>query len=116
MVLETGEPFFQRHGPKAVLFGRFILGLRVWASWLAGATEMPWRVFFFWNALGGICWALAVGLIAYFLGHAAGHAIETFGIFGLVAVLASVIAVWIWHRRHRRRQVEELNEGESVNR
>src|SRR3984893_6950336 len=35
-VLETGEPFFEHHGPKAVFFGRFILGLRVWASWLGG--------------------------------------------------------------------------------
>src|SRR5580692_7072374 len=34
-VLEMGEPFFERHGPKAVFFGRFILGLRTWASWLA---------------------------------------------------------------------------------
>ena len=53
----TGEPFFERHGPKAVFFGRFVLGLRVWASWLAGATRMPWRSFVLWNALGGICWA-----------------------------------------------------------
>ncbi len=43
--------------------------------------------FVFWNALGGICWATAIGLLAYFLGHAAGNAIETFGIYGLVAVL-----------------------------
>jgi membrane protein DedA with SNARE-associated domain len=27
-VLETGEPFFQRHGRPAVFFGRWILGLR----------------------------------------------------------------------------------------
>ena len=44
-VLATGEPFFERHGPKAVFFGRFVLGLRVWASWLAGATYMPWHKF-----------------------------------------------------------------------
>ena len=53
----SGEPFFERHGPKAVFFGRFVLGLRVWASWLAGATRMHWRSFVLWNALGGICWA-----------------------------------------------------------
>ena len=53
-----GEPFFERHGPKAVFFGRFVLGLRVWASWLAGATHMPWRSFVVWNALGGIAWAM----------------------------------------------------------
>ena len=39
-VLKTGEPFFKRHGAKAVFFGRFLLGLRVWASWLAGATRI----------------------------------------------------------------------------
>ena len=51
-VLDTGEPFFAKHGPKAVFFGRWILGLRVWASWLAGITHMPWRSFVFWNAAG----------------------------------------------------------------
>ena len=115
-MLDTGEPFW-RHGPKAVFFGRFVLGLRVWASWLAGATKMHWPMFFVWNALGGISWAAAVGLIAYFLGHAAGHAIETFGIFGLVAVLASLVAVWIWHRRHQRRKAADVEEDrESVSR
>jgi membrane protein DedA with SNARE-associated domain len=40
-VLEVGEPFFARHGSKAVFLGRWILGLRTWASWLAGASHMP---------------------------------------------------------------------------
>jgi len=101
--LKSGELFFVRHGPKAVFFGRFFLGLRIWASWLAGATHMPWRSFFFWNACGGICWAIAIGLLAYFIGHAAGNAIQTFGLFGLAAVLAAAVGVFILHRRHRRR-------------
>ena len=95
--------FFKRHGPKAVFLGRFVLGLRVWASWLAGATRMHWRSFVLWNALGGICWATAIGLLAYFLGHAAGNAIETFGIYGLIAVLVAGGGALIAHRRHRRR-------------
>jgi membrane protein DedA with SNARE-associated domain len=103
-VLRVGEPFFEAHGPKAVFFGRFILGLRVWASWLAGATRMHWRSFVLWNALGGICWATAIGLIAYFLGHSAGGAIETFGLYGLAAVLIAIISALYMHRRHRRRQ------------
>ena len=102
-VLALGEPFFERHGPKAVFFGRFVLGLRVWASWLAGGTRMPWRSFLLWNALGGITWATAVGLVAYFLGHSAGNAIQTFGLYGLVAALLAIVsALWL-HRRHRRR-------------
>jgi len=102
-VLRTGEPFFKRHGPKAVYFGRFVLGLRVWASWLAGATRMPWRSFVLWNALGGITWATGIGLLAYFLGSSAGNAIEAFGIYGLVAALVAVVSAIVLHRRARRR-------------
>jgi membrane protein DedA with SNARE-associated domain len=101
-VLATGEPFFERHGPKAVFFGRFVLGLRTWASWIAGATHMRWRSFFMWNALGGICWATGVGLLAYFLGKSAQNAIESFGIFGLAAVLLSIVGLLLAHRHHRR--------------
>jgi membrane protein DedA with SNARE-associated domain len=110
-VLRVGEPFFAAHGPKAVFFGRFLLGLRVWASWLAGATRMRWRSFALWNSLGGISWATAVGLIAYLLGHSASHAIEAFGIYGLVAVLLAILSGVVLHRRHAshgsHRRVEE---------
>jgi membrane protein DedA with SNARE-associated domain len=99
-VLRVGEPFFETHGPKAVFFGRFLLGLRVWASWLAGATRMRWPVFAVWNALGGIAWASAVGLIAYFLGNSASNAVEAFGIYGLVAVLLAIAGGLLMHRRH----------------
>jgi membrane protein DedA with SNARE-associated domain len=102
-VLRVGEPFFEAHGPKAVFFGRFLLGLRVWASWLAGATRMHWRSFVLWNALGGITWATAIGLIAYYLGHSAGGAIETFGLYGLAAVLVAIVSGLVLHRRHSRR-------------
>lgn len=101
-VLRVGEPFFEVHGPKAVFFGRFLLGLRIWASWLAGATRMRWRAFVLWNALGGIAWASAIGLIAYFLGHSAGSAVEAFGLYGLAAVLLGVVGGLILHRRHVR--------------
>ena len=102
-VLEIGEPFFERHGPRAVFLGRFVLGLRVWASWLAGATRMRWRSFLLWNALGGVCWATAVGLLAYELGHSAGNALQTFGLFGLGAALLGIVAALLLRRRARRR-------------
>jgi membrane protein DedA with SNARE-associated domain len=111
-VLQIGEPFFERHGPKAVFFGRFLLGLRVWASWLAGATRMPWRSFVFWNACGGICWATGVGLLAYFLGHSANNALQAFGLYGLAALLLAVGAVFLTHRRHRRRTSAPSGGGE----
>jgi membrane-associated protein len=111
-VLSTGEPFFERHGPKAVYFGRFVLGLRVWASWLAGATRMHWRSFAVWNALGGISWATAIGLLAYFLGNSAGNVVEAFGIYGLVAAALALVSFIVLHRRARRARAEQ-KEGEE---
>ncbi|MEA2249596.1 MAG: hypothetical protein QOH46_4125 [Solirubrobacteraceae bacterium] len=90
-VLEIGEPFFERHGPKAVFFGRWIPGLRVWASWLAGANNMPWRSFALWNAVGGISWATTVGLFAFFVGSSAAGVITTVGV---VALVLGVVAVY----------------------
>ncbi len=110
-VLRVGEPFFEVHGPKAVFFGRFLLGLRIWASWLAGATRMRWRSFFVWNALGGISWATAIGLLAYFLGHSAGGAVEAFGIYGLIAVLLAVLGALVLHRRHARHRPGKTEDG-----
>ena len=40
-----------------------------------------------WNALGGIIWATAIGLLAYFLGHTAENAVEAFGIYGFAPSL-----------------------------
>ncbi len=112
-VLETGEPFFARHGPKAVFFGRFILGLRTWASWLAGANHMRWRTFVLWNALGGICWATGVGLLAYFVGRSAGNLITTFGLIGLAALAIAIVGGFLWHRRHTRRTAAATASGDG---
>jgi membrane protein DedA with SNARE-associated domain len=103
-VLEVGEPFFARHGPKAVFLGRWILGLRTWASWLAGASHMPWRSFLIWNAAGGISWATTIGLVAYYAGHSATGTIATFGVAGLTSALAAPSVLLTRQRRRRRHQ------------
>jgi membrane-associated protein len=101
-VLEKGEPFFERHGPKAVFLGRWILGLRVWASWLAGITHMRWTSFLFWNAAGGITWAVTVGLAAYVIGDSAAVIIRDVGAAALAVFLVSVAVVLLVRRRAAR--------------
>ncbi|MCW3009045.1 MAG: DedA family protein [Solirubrobacterales bacterium] len=109
-VLRVGEPFFERHGPKAVFLGRFTAGLRIWAAWLAGATHMPWKSFLLYNALGGIVWATVVGVLAYVLGHAAEKAIEVAGVVGLVGAVVVVIGAFVVLRRRHAAQEERLEE------
>jgi membrane protein DedA with SNARE-associated domain len=107
-VIAYGQPFFDKHGPKAVFLGRFVSGLRITAAWLAGVNRRRWRDFLFWNATGGVVWATVVGVLAYAFGHAAERAIETAGLVGLIGAVVLAIAVWvIVRRRHRRPIVDE---------
>jgi membrane protein DedA with SNARE-associated domain len=104
-VIAIGDPFFERHGPKAVFLGRWVAGLRIWASWLAGASAMSWRSFLVWNALGGIGWATSVSLAAFYGGKGVEHVLSTVGLYGLVIAGALIIiglAVLVLHRRRRR--------------
>jgi membrane protein DedA with SNARE-associated domain len=104
-VIAIGDPFFERHGPKAVFLGRWVAGLRIWASWLAGASAMSWRSFLVWNALGGIGWATSVSLAAFYGGKGVEHVLSTIGLYGLIVAGVLIVvglAVLVVHRRRRR--------------
>jgi membrane protein DedA with SNARE-associated domain len=102
---ERGNALMERHGPKAVFFGRWIAGLRIWASWLAGMTTMPWRSFLVWNALGGITWALWFGLLGYYGGEAAARLVARAGVGVAILVVSGFVAGYvIVHLRLRRRR------------
>jgi membrane-associated protein len=99
-VIELGEPFFAKHGPKAVFLGRWVSGLRIASAWLAGINGMSWPVFLVWNALGGIVWACAVGFGVYALGHVAEDIITVVGPIAGGAVIVAVVGyLLIRHRR-----------------
>lgn len=99
-VLAKGEPFFERHGPKAVFLGRWVAGLRIAAAWLAGVNRMHWPTFLFWNALGGVAWATSVGLLAYFLGPSAERIFRSVGLVGVGVAALAVVGLLAW--RHFR--------------
>jgi undecaprenyl-diphosphatase len=97
-LVERGELFFVKHGSAAVFFGRWLPGLRVVASWLAGANGMRWPRFLVWNALGGISWATTIGVAAYLLGQSISGAL---GAIGLIAVATVVLAYAVIRIRRR---------------
>jgi undecaprenyl-diphosphatase len=97
-ILRHGEPFFARHGPKAVFLGRWVAGLRIAAAWLAGINRMHWLTFAFWNALGGLAWATSVGLLAYHLGPAAEQIFKTVGVVGVAVAVLAIVAFLTWRR------------------
>jgi membrane protein DedA with SNARE-associated domain len=102
------ERIMHRHGGKTVFFGRFIAILRFTAAWIAGLARMNWWKFLFWNAAGGICWAIAVALVAYYGGKAAADAITRYGAFAAVGIVIGLGVIWLATHYAKRRIEQRL--------
>jgi membrane protein DedA with SNARE-associated domain len=104
-----GDRFFARHGPKAVFLARWIALVRFAAAWLAGINRMPFRLFFFWNALGGISWGVTYGLVGYYAGEAGAGVLARFGAVGagvLALAFVAIIVIGMLRQRRERRGLE----------
>ncbi len=105
--ISRAELFFARHGDKAIVAARFVIGLRTWGSMLAGMARMPFWRFQLFSAIGGLAWATAVGLAGYVLGSnlpLLESILRDIGVGGLVIVAAIVVSVVLASRRAARRQ------------
>ena len=72
--LERVEEFFDRHGAKAILVGRFVGLVRAVAPFLAGASGMRLRAFLPWSLLGTLAWTASFTLIGYAFSNSFGAA------------------------------------------
>jgi membrane protein DedA with SNARE-associated domain len=107
-VLPRAEALMERYGGRAVFFGRFVSILRYTVAWCAGLSQMRWWRFLFWNAAGGIVWATAVGLVAYYTGRAAAAAITRYGLYAAVGAAVVIVVGWLVLRRGKRRVEQRL--------
>jgi membrane protein DedA with SNARE-associated domain len=101
--LKIARYLFDRHGTKVVFFGRFVAVLRTYAAFLAGTSQMRWRLFLPANAAGGIVWAGAYTIGSYFAGHALQRASSTIAwVLGAAALLAIIVGFVFLRRQGRR--------------
>ncbi|MDX6445128.1 MAG: hypothetical protein QOH71_2202 [Blastocatellia bacterium] len=101
---EHMESYFKRHGNKTILVARFITGLRVFAALLAGASKMPWRLFFIYNVAGAILWSVVITTLGYLFGQSLPLLIKWVGRSGTIMLVAAiVIGIVIWRvQKHRK--------------
>lgn len=60
--------FYEKYGGATIFVARFVPMVRTFAPFLAGVGSMHYRRFLFYNALGGICWTLALVIAGYYFG------------------------------------------------
>ncbi len=62
------KQFYDKHGGKALVLGRFLPIIRTFAPILAGVVNLEYSKFIFYNVTGGVLWVFSLILIGYFLG------------------------------------------------
>ncbi len=66
--LEQAQAFYEKHGAKTIVLGRFIPIVRTFAPIVAGVGSMHYPTFIRYNIIGAALWAIGVTLAGYFLG------------------------------------------------
>ena len=95
---------FSQNADKAVIFGRFVALLRIFAGPLAGIAQMPYWKFLLCNLLGASLWGTAMVTLAFFVGRLIPLAtlvgwVAQFTVAALVLVVLWVVVVWWLERR-----------------
>lgn len=72
--LNTAEDFFRKHGPFALVLGRFVPIVRTFIPVAAGTARMRYKKFIGWNVSGAVAWVLSMNLVGVFLGNIPGIA------------------------------------------
>ena len=97
--------FFERHGGKAIVLARFMPIVRTFVPFVAGAAEMTYPSFAFYNVIGGVVWvAICVGA-GYVFGNVP-IVKENFTLVALGIVAVSLLPMVIEYLRHRRANAE----------
>lgn len=102
--LRGANRFFHRHGPRAILFGRWIGWLRSMLPFVAGLGEMPFGRFLLWAVVAGISWVVTIVTLGYVLGDLFVDALATYSTPIVVGFLLLLVAIWLVRRRGVGRQ------------
>jgi membrane-associated protein len=105
--LLAAKAFYDKHGGKTITIARFMPFIRTFAPIVAGAVEMNYRRFVFFNFLGGLLWAAGVTFAGYYLGQTIPPEVldKYFLIILIVVILVSASPALIHAWREYRHEV-----------
>jgi len=67
--VDKTHAFFEKHGPRAIVLGRFVPIVRTFITAIAGVGRMDPRIYFTYSIIGGIAWATGITLLGFWLGR-----------------------------------------------
>ncbi|ACO47189.1 DedA family protein [Deinococcus deserti] len=102
--IRKADDWFDRHGTKAVLFGRMVPGIRSLLSLPAGMSEMPLPKFLIYSAIGSAMWASVLAGAGYMLGENYDKVEHYVAPVSKIVLGVLIVAAAVWFMRRKRSQ------------
>ncbi len=94
--LDKAEQHFHKYQIALILFAKFIAGIRVLASYLAGINRMPFALFSLYNAIGSLIWVTVFIVFGRYLSFAWERYHQVLHQFMLPLILLVLLAVGLY--------------------
>ena len=101
--LELTRSFYERHGGKALILGRFLPIIRTFAPILAVVILVPFGAFMLYNVAGAVLWIGTLGTLGYYLGDFP-LVKENLGYIVIFLIVVTLIPVVATIRKEKRRK------------
>ncbi|MDG4594681.1 MAG: DedA family protein [Candidatus Contendobacter sp.] len=99
--LDRTHAFFERHGGKTIVIARFVPIVRTFAPFVAGAGNMTYRHFLFYNVTGAVAWTASFLYGGYFFGNLP-FVKQNFTLVILAIIVLSIMPGVVEYWRHQR--------------
>jgi len=99
--IERAHEFFEKHGGKAIVLGRFMPIVRTFVPFVAGVAEMSYPSFALYNVTGGFIWVGVCVGAGYVFGNVP-IVKENFSLVALGIVIVSILPMVFEFIRYRR--------------
>jgi hypothetical protein len=101
--VQRAVAFYQLRGRAAVVFGRFVVGVRAFLFPLAGSARMPYSQFLLFDGVGAVAWASLFVLAGFGVGWQVAAEYRTASAL-LAGILGTGFAAHLLLKLYRRRR------------
>jgi membrane-associated protein len=100
--LVTTREFYNRHGGKTLILGRFLPIIRTFAPILAGVIKIDFKNFMLYNITGALLWIGSISSLGYYLGAKYSWVKEYLGWIVIFLIVITAIPVIRTYRKEKK--------------
>lgn len=98
------QSFYERHGGKTIIMGRFLPIIRTFAPILAGVIKIDLKRFMLYNVIGAIAWIGSISSVGYFLGVRFPGIKDYLGWIVIGLIIITAIPVFLTYLKERNKK------------